>query len=156
MRVLGLSIFVLLAASSSASAETVSFNGTVSAVCSLSASTNGTLAISTDGGKLSSQEASGTSGSITILSIGSNTIDVDAPTRTAAPAGYSATGESVEVAYQGLGGLSLISQPFTILATSFPVGSIAASVLVVDNRIVNPNGFAPGDYSTQTVITCRP
>ena len=156
MRVLGLAVLIVMSTGPAARAETVNFNGTVDAVCALSAATDGTLAISTGGDQISSTESGGTSGSITILSIGSNTIDVAAPTRTSEPVDYDPTGESVEVAYQGLGGLSLITQAFTNQATNFAVGVIAASVLTVDNRITNPNGFAAGNYGTQTVITCRP
>ncbi len=35
-------------------------------------------------------------------------------------------------------------------------GSIAASVLTINNRIVNTNGFIAGNYATRTTVTCVP
>ena len=157
MRVLLLSTCALLAGCFAANAATVTFTGTVSAICSILASTNGTLGLSTNGDEVSSLGTlGGASGSATILSIGSNHILVDAPTRTAAPGGYVAAGEAVEVKLLGVSGLSAVDVDWTDVDVDIPVGTIAASALTVHNRITNPGGFAAGNYATQTIVTCTP
>lgn len=123
--------------------------------CTLALGTSGTLGLSADGTILGSEEGGGSSGTITIISVGSNVVDVASPVRIAAPPAYEATFEQVEVAYSGLNLLAGISQDYTPAATSFAIGTIALSVLEIDNRIVNPAGFAAGSYATRTVITCN-
>ncbi len=157
MRNLGLGLATAILASTPALAVDVGFTGTVVNTCSVLAATDGLLALNIDGDILSSiGTVGGLPGTVTILSIGTNTIEVSAPQRTAAPVGYAAAGEEVEVAYFGLSGLSLINQPFTPSTTSFDPATIAASVLTVNTRIVNPNGFAAGNYATRTTVTCVP
>jgi len=147
----------LLAGSVPAMAVNVDFSGTVVAGCTLSASTNGTLGLNyTTGTTLGSEEAGGAPGSITILSIGATTLTVGAPTRTNQPAGYVSAGEAIEVRYQGASGLSSVSQAYTASQTTRSLGTIAASVLTIHNRITNPNGFPDGAYTTRTVVTCAP
>ena len=125
-------------------------------VCTLALGTGGLLDLSADGMVLGSGEGLGASGTITILSVGTNTINIDAPTRVgAAPAGYQTATETVEISYSGLGDLSFVDQPYTSAATGFAVGTIALSILEIDNRILNPAGFAPGGYTTRTVVTCN-
>ena len=138
-----------------AQALDVDFNGTITGICSLALDTDGTLAMSTDGTILGSEEALGIPAAVLILSIGTNTIDVAAPNRISAdPAGYDDTNEAIEVSYDGLGGLAGVTQAYIDIDTNFNVGNIALSVLVMNNRIVNPDGFAAGTYTTRTVITC--
>lgn len=138
-----------------AQALDVDFNGTITGICSLALDTDGTLAMSTDGTILGSEEALGIPAAVLILSIGTNTIDVAAPNRISAdPAGYDDTNEAIEVSYDGLGGLAGVTQAYIDIDTNFNVGNIALSTLVVNNRIVNPDGFAAGTYTTRTVITC--
>lgn len=156
MRLLGFATGLLLAGALPALAENVDFTGTVTAGCALSATTNGTLALNPAGDTLASNVGTGTPGSVTILSIGSNTLTVDAPTRTAQPVDYVATGEAIEVSYTGASGLSAINQGFTSSQTTQSLGTIAASILTIHNRITNANGFPAGTYSTRTVVTCAP
>ncbi len=147
----------LLAGIAPAMAVNVDFSGTVVAGCTLSASTNGTLGLNyTTGTTLGSEEAGGSAGSVTILSIGATTLTVGAPTRTNQPGGYVSTGEAVEVRYQGATGLSSVTQAYTASQTTRSLGTIAASVLTIHNRITNPNGFPDGAYATRTVVTCAP
>jgi hypothetical protein len=157
MRGFCIGVLTALAAGSPALAADVTFSGTVSGVCSLALSTPGTLALSTDGSKLGSQEPGGLPALVTILSIGSATVTVDPPTRTAqasTPVPYVATGEVIEVAYQGLAGLSGVTQAYTTSQTSFGVNTLPLTVLQVHNRITNANGFPAGPYATRTVVTC--
>lgn len=157
MRVLALTAACLLASALPALAVNIDFSGTVVAGCTLSASTNGTLGLNyTTGTTLGSEEAGGAAGSVTILSIGATTLTVGAPSRTNQPGGYVSTGEAVEVRYQGATGLSSVTQAYTASQTTRSLGTIAASVLTIHNRITNPNGFPDGSYSTRTIVTCAP
>ena len=156
MRSVGLGLASLLLSSCVAVAANLNFSGTVLASCSILATTNGTLAMASDGSSVASDNLGGLAATVTILSVGSSTVDVGAPTRTAAPGDYSASGEAVQVSYLGTGGLSLVSQAYTSSPTSFGISTIPASVLTVHNRITNPNGFPSGNYGTQTVVTCAP
>jgi hypothetical protein len=137
-------------------AANVNFSGTVLAACSILAATNGTLALATDGSTLASDNLGGVPGTVTILSIGDSTIDVAAPTRTGQPGDYNASGETLEVSYFGVGGLAVVNQAYTSAPTSFDISTIPASIITVNNRMSNPNGFPAGGYSTQTVVTCAP
>lgn len=156
MRRVGLGFASFLLSTCVALAANMNFSGTVLAACSILATTGGTLALSTNGDTLASDNLGGLPGSVTILSIGESTIDVAPPTRTAQPAGYNSAGEAVEVSYFGVGGLALVNQAYTSTPTSFDVSTIPASVITVNNRITNPNGFPAGNYATQTVVTCAP
>lgn len=159
MRV-GLAVLCVLGLGGAAVADTanVDFSGTVLSVCSLLLSTNGTLGLSADGGAVSSDGAlGGLPGTVTILSIGSgNSVEIAAPTRTGQPVDYDDTNETVQVHYQGVSGLSWVDVAWTDQTTTFNPGSIAASVLTIHNRIVNPDGFTAGNYGTRTVVTCAP
>ena len=155
---LAAAIAVLALGVAAANADDVLFSGDVVTVCSVLAKTNGTLRLNTSGDAMTSEVLSGgTPGSITLLSIGNNRISVSAPVRTGQGAGYVASGEAIEVSYLGASGLSLVNQAFTPSASFVDAtGAISASVLTVNNRIVNTNGFTAGTYSTKTTITCAP
>lgn len=156
MRTIGLGLASLLLSSCVAVAANLNFSGTVLASCSILATTDGTLAMASDGSSIASTNLGGLAATVTILSVGNSTVDIGGPTRTAAPGDYNASGEAVEVSYLGAGGLSLVTQSYTSSPTSFGVSTIPASVLTVNNRITNPNGFPAGSYGTQTVVTCAP
>jgi len=156
MRRIGIGILYLLVSTCVALAANVNFSGTVLAACSILAATGGTLALASDGSTLASDNLGGLPGTVTILSVGDSTIEVAAPTRTGQPGGYNSAGESIEVSYFGVGGLAIVNQAYTGAPTSFDVSTIPASVITVNNRISNPNGFPAGPYSTQTVVTCAP
>jgi hypothetical protein len=135
----------------------VTFTGTIAGVCSLALSTPGLLGLSTSGSILGSEEPGGAFAVVTILSIGSATVTVGAPTRTLAPTTptpYVSTGEVVEVSYFGLGGLSAVNVAYTALQTTFGVAALPLTVLRVHTRIRNDNGFPAGNYATRTVVTC--
>lgn len=154
MRVLMISAVAWLLFQAGAIATDVTFSGTISGVCTLGLSLAGTLGLSTDGTKLGSQEPGGVSATMTILSVGSNTVTVAAPTRTGSPAGYSSTGESVEIAYAGVGGLASVTHAYTSSSSTFAVSTVPLTTVQFNSRINNAAGFAPGTYSTRTVVTC--
>ncbi|MDB5541859.1 MAG: hypothetical protein JWQ89_3586 [Devosia sp.] len=133
--------------------------------CSLNLNAPGTLRASSDNTVLGSEVNGTTPGTMTsILSLldGTATIDVAAPTRTQSPAGYNAAAETLQVAYNATAVLGLFpgaSQTYTGTTTSFHATGVLAGLtftITLNNRILNPNGFAPGTYTTRTVVTCHP
>ncbi|OEO30484.1 hypothetical protein VW23_021015 [Devosia insulae DS-56] len=88
------------------------------------------------------------------------TITVDPPTLAVSPGGYNATLETREVAYSvaNVGIFPGRNQAYTTGSTSFSTGLLGAVALsmTVHNRVNNPNGFAPGTYTTRTIVTCHP
>jgi hypothetical protein len=154
MRFVFLGVMPLLLLAGPACAVDVTFSGTLSGSCSLGLSVPGTLALSVDGQRLGSEETGGLAATLTVLSVGSNTITVEAPTRTAAPVGYNATGETIEVAYTGQGGLSAVSEPYSAAGSDFPIATLPLTNLIFNARINNANGFDAGTYGVRTVVTC--
>ncbi len=153
MRSLGVGVVVVLLSAGGVQAADVTFTGIILNTCTLVA-TPGLLGLASDGETLGSEELGGLPAEVAIVSLGVNTVTVDAPARTGSPVGYNATGEVVSVAYQGLVALGSISQSYTTSTTNFSVGILPLTVVQVNNRIVNPNGFVQGTYETTTVVTC--
>jgi hypothetical protein len=153
MRAFHTGVVILLLSTASAAAADVTFTGIVLNTCTLVA-TPGLLGLSSDGETLGSEELGGLPAEVAIVSLGINTVTVEAPTRTGSPVGYNAAGEVVSVAYQGLVALGGISQNYTTSTTDFSVGILPLTVVQVNNRIVNSNGFTQGTYQTTTVVTC--
>lgn len=153
MRSLHVGVVILLLSAEVVQAADVTFTGIVLNTCTLVA-TPGVLGLSSDGDTLGSEEVGGLSAEVAIVSLGINTVTVAAPSRTGSPVGYDATGEVVSVAYHGLVALGAISQSYTTSTTNFNVGILPLTVVEIDNRIVNSNGFTQGTYETTTVVTC--
>ncbi len=133
-------------------ATNVTFSGTLGLSCTLTLTTPGTLKLSADGTTLGSEQSGGVPAVLSIISVGTNTVTVAAPTLTSSPGGYDPTGQQLEVSYSGLSGLSGVNQSFTPDSSNFPVSVVAA--LQVHNHVINTHGFATGTYTTQTVVTC--
>ena len=161
-RVIVVGFVVLCAASPLPSEATdVIFSGTVANTCDLSVmlpTTGGTMTLSSDGTILGSDQGGGVGVTLTIGSIGTNHIDVGAPTLTNSPAGYSTTGQSLQMGYTATGTLAgLISnKAMGTGGGSFNAGilGLTAAAILIQARIVNPNGFKLGDYELTTVVTC--
>jgi hypothetical protein len=47
-----------------------------------------------------------------------------------------------------------VSHGYSNTESSFGVGTMASSELFLHGRIVSSEGFAPGSYQLQTVVTC--
>jgi hypothetical protein len=148
-------LLAILGAGSAQADATLGFAGSILDSCALALSNNGTLAASPDGTTMGSEEGSAQPARLTILSTGSHTISVGAPTLTTSPSGYDPTGQQLQVAYKGATLLSSVNQAYTTSAGSFPVATVALSSLTVNNRVVNGKGLPAGAYATQTVVTCN-
>ena len=128
----------------------VTFTGLVVDTCTLAVPTPGVMMLSGDGLVLGTDQSLGVPATVTVVSIGSNTISLDAPALLTYPPGYVAGGETVEIAYDGLASHPL----FTALPLSFDIGLLSLSTLFVDLRMTNPDGFVQGTYTAKTVLTC--
>lgn len=133
--------------------------------CTLNVQSPGTLRASSDNTMLGSEVNGTTPGTMTsVLTLldGTATIDVAPPTRIQTASGYNASAETLQVAYSAASVLGLFpgaSQSYTSATTSFHATGILTGLsitITLNNRILNPNGFAPGTYATRTVVTCHP
>jgi hypothetical protein len=133
--------------------------------CSLTLQSPGFLRASDDNTVLGSEVKGTTPATLTTLLTlldGTATIEIAPPTRVQTPPGYNASAEILQVAYQSGAILGLFpgaSHPYTSAATSFQATGILAGLSItiqLNNRILNSNGFAPGTYTTRTVVTCHP
>lgn len=156
MRDLGVVVLltVLGAAAPACAATDVTFSGTVANTCTLAVPTPGLLGLSTDGKTLGSEETGGLAATVTIISLGGNSITVAAPTLVSHPGAYTPGSETLSLKYQGQSGLSGVSQAYTSAQTSFSVGILPITNLIVDLKVVNNSGFAQGAYTAKTVLTC--
>ena len=156
MRSVVLGVMAALLGAAPAWAIDVTFTGIVLNTCTLAVPTPGIMTLNSDGKSLSSDLADGIGvpATLTIISLGGNSITVGAPTLDTFPVGYSTAGQSVQVAYTGLSGLSGITQAYTSSQTSFAVGILPLTSLLVNMKIINNNGFKQGTYTGKTVVTC--
>jgi hypothetical protein len=143
--------FALALGCGGAAATDVTFSGTLTGICTLAVPTPGTLGLAADGSLGSS---AGVPATLTILSVGSNTVTVAAPSWVSTPGGYSATGESLSVAYLGVGGLSVVNQAYTTSSTNFAVSTLPLTALTINAKATNTSGFVAGTHQMKVVVTC--
>ena len=156
MRGFGIIAGLVAAVATPALATDVSFQGTLTSVCTLAVPTPGLLGLNASG-ELTSEPPTGLSAVVSVLSIGANRIVVDPPVwASAPPADYDAAGEDRLVSYLGAAGLSLANQGFTDAQTEVDVNSLPVTALTVNAKVTNPNGFVAGDYALKVVVTCEP
>ena len=129
-------------------ATDVVFTGTVADTCTLAVPTAGTMTLSADGKTLGSDQSLGVPATVTVLSLGGNSVTLSAPTLTASPAGYGG-GETVQMSYSGLA-----SHAYTSLQQTFSVGIIPLTSLIINMQVINNSGFTQGTYTAKTVLTC--
>lgn len=137
-----------LAAGPALAATDVVFTGTVSDTCTLAVPTPGIMTLSGDGKTLGSDQTLGVPATVTVVSLGSNSVTLAAPTLTDAPNGY-AGGETVQMSYSGLA-----SHAYTSQQQSFALGILPLTSLIINMQVLNPNGFVQGTYKAKTVLTC--
>lgn len=128
----------------------VTFTGVVVDTCTIAIATPGVMVLSTDGTILGSNQGLGVPATVTVLSIGSNTIELSPPTLESYPSGYTPGDETLELNTSGLA-----SNPiFTSLGLDFVVGLLPVTNLFVNLRMTNPDGFTQGIYTAKSVLTC--
>ncbi|QYU69390.1 hypothetical protein J4558_04390 [Leptolyngbya sp. 15MV] len=137
-------------AAAPAAANQVSLIGQVLNSCIVSIPTNGTMALSSDGTRLGSEEGvTGAPATLTVVAAGLRpTLNFSTPALSG-PVGLD--GATTEYAYNSLGAGS--SQPYTS-------GTSSASSNLIDNftihsRVLSPNGFPSGTYTVTVTATCQ-
>lgn len=130
--------------------------------CTLNLTSSGTLRSSLDNTVLGSQVNGNTPATLNILLslLEGPTVTVEPPTVIVSPGGYNASLETRQVSYSvtSLGLFPGASQGYTSSTTSFSTGvlGLVTLTMTLHNRVNNTNGFAPGTYTTRTVVTCHP
>jgi len=150
MRVLVLACVVAgLAAAPAAAATDVVFTGTVSNTCTLAVPTPGTMTLSAGGTILGSDQTLGVPATVTVVSLGGNTVTLSAPALTSSPAAYTPGSETVQMSYSGLA-----SHAYTSAQQSFALGILPLTNLIINMQVINAGGFPQGTYTAKTVLTC--
>lgn len=126
----------------------VVFTGNVTDTCTLAVPTPGTMTLSSDGKMLGSDQALGVPATVTVLSLGSNTVTLAAPTLTDSPPGYGG-GETVQMSYSGLA-----SHAYTTAQQTISLGILPLTSLIIEMQVINASGFVQGTYKAKTVLTC--
>lgn len=128
----------------------VTFTGSLISSCVLNLSTPGLLSASTDGTTLSSETSGGTSALLAVVAVGTApTVSFGAPTLNA-PAG-AASGSTTSIKWTTLSGKN---QAFTS-NTSSASGLSLIDAFTVNTRVQNSSGFASGNYTVRTTVTCQ-
>lgn len=134
---------------SQALAETVTFSTTTTASCTITLSTGGSLAPSSEGTELGSEQPGGSAATISLLAVGNSpTVRFGTPNLTA-PTGDS--GSIPQIKYSSLGGAS---QNYTSSETTTTPG-VLVDTFTVDAKVTNTGGFQAGTYSVSTEVTCE-
>lgn len=140
----------LALASSPARAIDVTFTGVVVDTCIIALATPGVMTLSSSGTILGTDQTLGVPATVTVVSIGANTISLDEPELLTHPGAYTPSNETVEMNYTGLANHPL----FSSLGLQFDLGLVSLTNLFVNLRISDPDGFAQGTYTARTVLTC--
>jgi hypothetical protein len=133
-----------------ATAQQVTLSGVVLNSCVLSIPTNGTMAMSSDGMRLGSQEGvGGAPATLSVVAAGASpTLSFSAPSLNG-PGGIS--GATTEYAYRSAG--SNAEQDYTSGPSS--ASSNFADNFTVHSRINSAAGFPSGTYTVAVTVTCQ-
>lgn len=145
-----LAVAAAVAVPACAQAVPVTFTGAVVNQCVLTLTTPGTLALSSGGTSLSSDEAGGISAVLAVVATGSNPVLAFGAPTLAGPS-TSAAGATKEIAYTSLGGAA---QAYTSGSSSFTTNRLLDTV-TLRGRATNSAGFASGTYTLSTTVTCQ-
>jgi len=126
------------------------------AVCVLVPGAAGQLGAPVDNYTRMSSEDGGHQTSFTaLISLGSSTITVGAPSVIYTGA-HPHSGDTPAIRYSASGLLgSVKQQSLTSAQTTFGINTLDGTVTaIVDGQITNSSGFPQGDYTLRTVVTC--
>lgn len=133
-----------------ASATNVTLNAALTSSCTLALSTGGVMTTSGSGTVLGSEQSGGTAASMTLVALGTlPTVTFAAPSLTASPTGWSATSVK-EIKYVSTRGAN---QAYTASSSSF-IETGLTDTFTVNGRVTSTEGFAAGNYTLTTVVTC--
>ncbi len=143
---------VLMVSTVGAQAADVPFSGNVSASCTLTVDSNGTLAANTAATVLGSAEAGGVRGQVTAAAVGTGfTLSVANPT------GFTAnpTGGDTDVAFSSIYSATGATTVSDVAGGSGSALNSGTSVATIGMTATKSSGiFPPGAYSSVVVVTC--
>jgi hypothetical protein len=146
----GLAALISISAAGPGIAANVTLNATLLSSCTLTLSTPGTMTASTDGTMIGSEQSGGSAASMTLVAIGTlPTITLAAPSLTTSPGGWSAS-HTDEIRYTSTRGAS---QAYTSSSSNYGETGLT-DTFTVHGRVTSTNGFAAGNYTLTTVVTC--
>lgn len=133
-----------------ASAIDVTLSATLVNSCVLTLNSSGTMTTSTSGTILSSEQSGGSAASLGVVAVGRlPTVSFAAPALTTSPAGWTGS-PTTEVRYTSGGGAN---QSYTTDSSSYSPTGLTDSI-TVHGRVTSSSGFAAGNYTLRTVVTC--
>lgn len=138
-------------APSVAIADTVTFNGTLSDSCTVTATGAGTMTAAANGLSMGTEETGGSAAGLSVSAVGTPPlVSFTAPGVTSAPAGYTGTPTaSIKYSSSGASGQST----YTTAASSSQLTGLAATY-AVNGKVADSSGLASGNYTMTTVATC--
>ncbi|RWB61338.1 MAG: hypothetical protein E5W38_08890 [Mesorhizobium sp.] len=135
----------------SAATGNVLFNGTITATCTITINSNGTMTVSSDLQSLSSHNAGGSAGSAQVDTTGGVTLSVDPVTSTTVPASdVTATTWTPTFATTGA---QTISETGTATALTAP-GTSTVAVNLAGTKS-GSNRFSAGNYQATVTLRCE-
>ena len=138
-----------LCTAGAAGATNVTLSGTVINSCVLTITTPGTLAPSTDGTRLGSEETGGVAAVMSVVATGAApTINFAAPTLSGPSGSEDAT---TAVRYTSTGGAN---QAYTSSSSSRTMTGLL-DTFTVNGRVTHATGFPAGQYTVTSVATCQ-
>lgn len=130
----------------------VTFNGTVAATCTLLVTNgSGTITVSTDLQSLSSHNAGGVAGAVTLTTTGGVTLSVDAVTSPTVP-GTDTTPTTWSPTYLATG-THTIAETGTSTALTSP--GVDAVVVHLTGTKSGSDRFGAGNYSATVTVRCQ-
>ena len=135
-----------------AATQNVIFNGTIAATCVLVVNANGTMTVSTDLQSLSSHNAGGSAGTVTLTTTGGVNISVDPVTVVSAPpADATPTTWSPTYATSGV-------HNFAEGSASHALATPGVDIVTVNlaGTKSGANAFTQGAYQAQVTVRCEP
>jgi len=131
--------------------DTVTFNGTLTDSCTVTATSAGTIAAAANGLSMGTEESGGSAAGLSVSAIGTPPqVDFTAPSLVSAPAGYSGTPTS-EIKFSATGASGQTS--YTSSTSSSLLSGLSATY-TVHGRVTDSAGLPGGDYTMTTVATC--
>lgn len=131
----------------------VTFEGSVTASCTLSVTTPGVLGVSTNSGtEIGTEQPGGTAAVLSVsATAGTPTISFTAPSMSVKPTGYAGT-PTVSMKYSSPGGAN---QPYTSGASQYTSTNELGDTVTLNAKAADAAGFPAGTYRLQTTATCQ-
>lgn len=147
------SLYLLLATpliATPAQAGDVVFIGNLLNSCVLNVTTPGVLGASTDGTMLSSETGTGVSAVLAVVAVGASpTLNFTAPAVTT-PAGFTGT-TTTSIRANALSGASHAYGSSAFSLTGGPL----IDTITINSRVTGTAGFASGNYTVRSTVTCQ-